>query len=96
MLPLPAMSRSSGAVARPGWQFECWAPIWAPNVGGLSPEASAFAVSLSLSHEAPRHMGSLADTLTSFPTHILNLVISYCQLSACDFIVPGPWSNLES
>lgn len=87
MLPLPAMSRRSRAVARPGWHFELWAPIWAPSVGGLSPEASAFAMSLSLSHAAPRHMGSLEDTLTNFLIHILNPVRNYCQLSVCDVIV---------
>lgn len=67
MLPLPAVSRRSGAVARPGWQFECWAPIWAPNVGGLSPEASAFAISLSLSHEAPPPHGLPSGHPDQFP-----------------------------
>lgn len=93
MLPLPALSRRSGAVARPGWQFERWAPIRAAGVRGLSPEASEFAISLSLSYVVPRYMGFLEDTLTKFPTHILNLILSF-ELSICDVIVPGPSSNL--
>ena len=85
MLPLPAVSRRLRAVARPGWRFERWAPIPATGVGGLSPEASAFVTNLSLSHAASRHMGSVEDTLTSFPTHIFNRVLNYSQLS-----VPNP------
>lgn len=85
MLPLPALWRRLRAVARPGWRFECWAPIRATGVGGLPPEASAFVTSLSLSHAASRHMGSVEDTLTNFPTQIFNLVLNYSQLS-----VPNP------
>lgn len=45
LLPLPVVARRLGAVARPGWCFDRWAPIRAPGVGGLLPEASAFAIS---------------------------------------------------